>query len=69
MEEIMVAFQMVFRAAMKPTPSIASTQSTINIATGENIDISITGRHDPLIGLRALPVIEACAAMCILEFI
>jgi len=59
----------VFRVAMKPTPSIAKHQNTIDMATGENSQISVTGRHDPCIVLRALPVIEACAAMSILDFI
>jgi len=59
----------VFRVAMKPTPSIAKLQSTIDMATGENSEVSVIGRHDPCIVLRALPVIEACAAMSILDFI
>ncbi len=59
----------VFRVAMKPTPSIAKIQNTINMSTGENSEVSVTGRHDPCIVLRALPVIEACAAMSILDFI
>ncbi|MBU3218022.1 chorismate synthase [Clostridium estertheticum] len=59
----------IFRVAMKPTPSIAKTQNTIDMATGENSEISVIGRHDPCIVLRALPVIEACAAMSILDFI
>ena len=59
----------VFRTAMKPTPSIAKPQNTIDMATGENSQISVIGRHDPCIVLRALPVIEACAAMSILDFI
>jgi len=59
----------VFRVAMKPTPSIAKSQNTIDMMTGENSEISVTGRHDPCIVLRALPVIEACAAMTILDFI
>ncbi|MBU3129761.1 chorismate synthase [Clostridium sp. FP2] len=59
----------VFRVAMKPTPSIAKLQSTIDMDTFEDSEVSITGRHDPCIVLRALPVIEACAAMSILDFI
>jgi len=59
----------VFRVAMKPTPSIAKLQNTIDMATGENSEVSVIGRHDPCIVLRALPVIEACAAMSILDFI
>jgi len=59
----------VFRAAMKPTPSIAKPQNTIDMASYENSEVVVTGRHDPCIVLRALPVIEACAAMSILDFI
>jgi chorismate synthase len=59
----------VFRVAMKPTPSIAKLQNTIDLVTYENSQVSVSGRHDPCIVLRALPVIEACAAMSILDFI
>lgn len=59
----------VFRVAIKPTPSIAKHQNTIDMSTCENSEVSVTGRHDPCIVLRALPVIEACAAMSILDFI
>ncbi|MCB2295006.1 chorismate synthase [Clostridium algoriphilum] len=59
----------VFRVAMKPTPSIAKLQNTIDMASYENSQVMIKGRHDPCIVLRALPVIEACAAMSILDFI
>ena len=59
----------VFRVAMKPTPSIAKPQNTIDMRSYENSEVSVTGRHDPCIVLRALPVIEACAAMSILDFI
>ncbi|MGV8982072.1 chorismate synthase [Clostridium sp.] len=59
----------VFRVAMKPTPSIAKLQNTIDMGTYQNSEVSVTGRHDPCIVLRALPVIEACAAMSILDFI
>lgn len=55
-----------FRAAIKPTPSISSTQQTIN-KSGENIDISIKGRHDPIIVPRAVVVVEAMAAITILD--
>ncbi|HEY8804641.1 MAG TPA: chorismate synthase [Clostridium sp.] len=59
----------VFRVAMKPTPSIAKTQNTVDMESCKNTELSVTGRHDPCIVLRALPVIEACAAMSILDFI
>lgn len=56
----------IFRAAFKPTPSIASTQQTIN-KSGEEIDISIHGRHDPIIVPRAVVVVESMAALTILD--
>ncbi|KGN02620.1 chorismate synthase [Clostridium novyi A str. 4570] len=59
----------IFRTAFKPTPSIAKEQRTINIETRENTTIKIEGRHDPCIVQRAIPVIEAVAAMGILELI
>ena len=59
---------LVFRAAIKPTPSIASTQHTINQAK-EEIEINITGRHDPVIVPRAVVVVEAMAALTILDLL
>jgi len=59
----------VFRAAIKPTPSIAKPQRTVDISKNENSIIEIKGRHDPCILPRAIPVVEAAAAMCILDFI
>ena len=58
----------VFRAAVKPTPSIAATQKTINKA-GEEIEISIKGRHDPMIVPRAVVVVEAMAALTLTDLI
>lgn len=51
----------IFRAAFKPTPSIAATQQTVN-RDGEEIEINIKGRHDPIIVPRAVVVVEAMAA-------
>ena len=59
----------IFRTASTQTPSIAKEQRTINIETRENTTIKIEGRHDPCIVQRAIPVIEAVAAMGILELI
>ena len=56
----------VFRAAIKPTPSIASTQQTVN-KQGEAIDINIHGRHDPIIVPRAVVVVEAMAAITLVD--
>lgn len=55
-----------FKAAFKPTPSVAATQQTVN-KSGENIDISIKGRHDPIIVPRAVVVVEAMAAITVLD--
>lgn len=60
---------LIFRMAFKPTPSIAKEQKTVDISKGENTTIKIQGRHDPCIVQRAVPVVEAVAAMGILELI
>lgn len=57
----------VFRVAVKPTPSIGKMQKTVDINKMENTLLQIKGRHDPCIVTRAIPVIEAVAAMGILE--
>ena len=57
---------LTMRVAIKPTPSIASTQKTVN-KSGEEIDIEIGGRHDPIIVPRAVVVVEAMAAITILD--
>lgn len=57
---------LIFRAAFKPTPSIAATQQTIN-KSGENIEVSIKGRHDPIIVPRAVVVVEAMTALTLAD--
>lgn len=56
-----------FRAAFKPTPSISREQDTVNLETGENAKLSIVGRHDPCIVPRALPCVEAAAAIAVYD--
>lgn len=56
----------LFRAAIKPTPSISSPQKTVN-RSGEDIQVSIKGRHDPVIVPRAVVVVESMAALVILD--
>lgn len=56
----------LLRAHVKPTPSIFSPQNTVN-RDGEEISISIKGRHDPVIVPRAVVVVEAMAAITILD--
>lgn len=60
--------EIVFRAAIKPTPSIAKTQNTVN-KDGEDIEISVKGRHDPMIVPRAVVVVEAMAAVTIVDLL
>jgi len=59
----------VFRAAIKPTPSIAREQNTVNLNTKEETTMKIQGRHDPCIVPRAVPVIEAAAALTALDIL
>lgn len=58
----------IFRAAFKPTPSVAAKQKSVNKA-GEQIDIEIKGRHDPVIVPRAVVVVEAMAAITITDLL
>lgn len=58
---------LIFRAAVKPTPSIAQEQRTVNLQTGENTTLEIKGRHDPCIVPRAVPVVEAAAAIALIN--
>ena len=58
----------ILRAAVKPTPSIASMQQTVN-KKGEEIDISIHGRHDPMIVPRAVVVVEAMTAITLVDML
>lgn len=53
----------VFEVTMRPTPSIALPQESVDLRTGEEVEIEIKGRHDPCIVHRAVPVIEAAAAL------
>ena len=57
----------VCKVAIKPTPSIAQEQQTINYTTLENDVIKIKGRHDPCIVPRAVPCVEACMSIAILS--
>ena len=56
-----------FRAAFKPTPSIAREQRTVDLETREEKPLVIEGRHDPCIVPRAVPVVEAAAAIAVYD--
>lgn len=58
---------LIFRTAVKPTPSIGKEQDTVDLEEKTNIRYTIKGRHDPCIVPRAVPVIEAAAAISILD--
>ncbi|MBQ3482670.1 MAG: chorismate synthase [Clostridia bacterium] len=60
---------LVFRVAFKPTPSIAKEQQTVSLTRMENTTLSIGGRHDPTVVVRAVPVVEAAAALAVLDLI
>ena len=66
---ITTGMPVVFRVAVKPTPSIGRPQKTINMRSGEETEITVTGRHDPCIVHRAVPVVEAAAALAALELL
>lgn len=54
---------LVFEVTMRPTPSISRTQFTIDMSRMENAELSLQGRHDPCVVPRAVPVVEAAAAL------
>lgn len=58
---------LVFRAAFKPTPSIAIPQKSVDLITGKETELVVKGRHDPCIVPRAVPCVEAAAAVAIYD--
>ena len=64
---ISTGMPIVFQVAIKPTPSIAKPQNTINLELAREETIVVHGRHDPCIVPRAVPVIEAAAAIAIFD--
>ena len=59
----------VFRVAFKPTSSIAKTQRTLNVRTGETVSLNIQGRHDTCFALRTPVIVEAVAAIVLADLI
>ncbi|MBE5757093.1 MAG: chorismate synthase [Clostridiales bacterium] len=59
----------VFKVAFKPTPSISKEQQSVNLKTLTEEKLVIKGRHDPCIGVRAVPVVEACAGIALLDML
>lgn len=59
----------IFRCAVKPTPSIYKEQLTVNLKTGENTSLQIKGRHDPAIVHRARVVADSITALVLLDLL
>ena len=59
----------IFQVAMKPTPSISKPQQSFSLSKGVNQELVVKGRHDPCIVPRAVPVVEAAAAIAIYDMI
>ena len=64
---ITTGMPLVFRAAFKPTPSVAKAQKTVDLRTGAETEISAAGRYDPCVVPRAVPCVEAAAAAAVLD--
>lgn len=58
---------LTFKAAFKPTPSITATQKSVDIIKNEETELSVPGRHDPCIVPRAVPCVEAAAAIAVYD--
>jgi chorismate synthase len=64
---ITTGMPVVFSVAVKPTPSIAKVQNSVNLTNMTAQELVVKGRHDPCIVPRAVPVIEAVAALALLD--
>lgn len=60
---------LVLKVAVKPTPSISKEQNSVNLVTKENQKLVISGRHDPCIVPRAIPVVESAVAVALLNLL
>lgn len=59
---------LIFRCAFKPTPSIALEQDSVSLSKMEPAKLAVKGRHDPCVAVRAVPCVEAAAAIAIAQF-
>ena len=66
---ITTGMPVIFQAAIKPTPSISRPQQSVSLSQSQIQELSVKGRHDPCIVPRAVPVVEAAAAIAIFDLI
>ena len=66
---ITTGMPVVFRTVIKPTPSIARPQRSVRLDTMEETELRITGRHDPCVVPRAVPCVEAAAAIALCDLL
>ncbi len=59
----------VFRTAFKPTPTISKELRSVSLSKGEEVSLQSRGRHDPCVILRAIPCVEAVAAIAVLDIL
>ena len=64
---ITTGMPLIFRVVIKPTPTIGLEQQSVNLSSGESVQLSAKGRHDPCIVPRAVPCMEAVAAIAVLD--
>lgn len=64
---ISTGMPIVWRAAVKPTPSIGKKQDSVDLGSTSDADLVVHGRHDPCIVPRAVPVVEAACALALLD--
>ncbi len=64
---ITTGMPLVLRVAIKPTPSIARCQQTVDLSSSTPVQLEVRGRHDPCIAPRAVPVVEAVTASVLLD--
>lgn len=61
--------ELVLRVAVKPTSSISRTQRTVDLESGEQVELEVTGRHDACIALRVPVVLEAAVAIVLADLL
>lgn len=64
---ISTGMPLIFRAGFKPTPSISRPQRTVSLSKMEETELVVKGRHDPCVVIRAVPVVEAAAAIAVFD--